>query len=441
MILKYSGSPQNGKDSGSALIMVVILSAIIYLAITLLLLMTTVETHVSFFEQRSMQALFGAESALTLGIADLRANNGQPITINNELVTFADDVIAFSSNTSGTMEDAPLYSHVMLGSASISGASGNGSAVRSIAEHVMVKPFTLFASEELALTGNVSIAGHASDIGSNIHGGQRVRLDRGVSVAGNVTFGTSLECQNQQIGAKNSIICPNNTISGKIQRESGINLPNISEKAYLPKYMYQGKIYEAEALDSYETVALVPKEGEGGEEPPAQAIHLYVERPSDTNPAGVFFADATINDEAMKTLTNFDIQGTLILRGAGEWNIKGIVKIEAVEQFPAILKFSDEPCSLAYFPYENIEAFFADGDHGMNRTSRISGLIYSAGDVTLVSDGVGGELVNGSVFAENITISGVPQFSMRYNLRVLTDSPPGLQLIERSNWREKIGSE
>ena len=75
----------------------------------------------------------------------------------------------------------------------------------------------------------------------------------------------------------------------------------------------------------------------------------------------------------------------------------------------------------------------------MNQTNHVSGLIYSTGDVTLASTGAGGELVRGSVFARNITISGDPQFLLRYNLRLLTDSPPGLQLVERFNWREKIG--
>ena len=75
----------------------------------------------------------------------------------------------------------------------------------------------------------------------------------------------------------------------------------------------------------------------------------------------------------------------------------------------------------------------------MNQTNHISGLIYSTGNVALASNGVGGELLNGSVFAQNITISSDLQFLMRYNLRLLTDSPPGLQLVERFNWREKIG--
>ncbi len=424
-------------DSGAALIMVVVLSAIIYLAITLLLLLTSTETQVSFFEQRSMQAFYAAESALTLGIANLRANNGQPLKITNELVTFADELIAFSSEALPPTQTGALYHHSAFGGALISGATG--ATRRGVAQDVIIKPFTLFASERLSLAGGVKIVGHTADIASNIHGGQHVRLTPGVSVAGNVTSGANIECQNRIIAPEGKITCPANPITGIVQIETDITFPQMSSKVYAPQYMFHGKLYDAEALGSPNIVALVPK---GEVEPPARAIHLYVRRPDPTkNPAGIFYADTIINDDASNTLTNLDIEGTLLLQGAGDWKIKGIVKISAVENFPALLSFSSASCLLTYIPFESIEPYLPEEGNGrdMNTTNHISGLIYSQGDVTLNSHGVDGEFIHGSVFAKNIEISGEIQFVIRYDLRVLTDSPPGLHLVETLNWREYIG--
>ncbi|GAK49358.1 hypothetical protein U14_00580 [Candidatus Moduliflexus flocculans] len=410
--------------------MVVVLSAIIYLTITLLLLLVAVETQVSYSEQRSMQAFFGAESFLALGIADVRALNGEWQNSSPELITFGDELTIFYTTVlqTNSLDDSKnsLYCGWHEGNAFVSGP--NGMTKRRIREDVSVKPFTLFAAEKLVLQSGVKIVGHSDNIKSNVHGNVRVKLDPRVSIEGNVTSSMEIECSN-------GITCPENDIKGKIQRDCALTFPQISEKVYFPEYMYQGKIYKAEALGTPERILLSPKDDV---DPPVQEIHQYRKRPMPgNNPAGVFFADAPINDDASNTLSNFDIEGTLILRGAGNWNIKGIVKITAVEQFPAILKFSDDPFSLTYIPYESIKPFLKEGSD-MNETNHISGLIYSTGDVTLISDGVSRELVNGSIFAKNIKMSGNPQFLMRYNLRILTDSPPGFQLVERLNWWEVL---
>lgn len=420
-------------ETGSALIMVIVLSAIIYLTVTLLLLMTTVETRVSYSEQRSMQALFGAESFLTLGVADGRALNGEWRNSVSEQITFGDELTIFYTRVAGsdkgdTPQKRSLYCGEHRGTAAVYGP--NGLTKRQIWENVRIKPFALFAEQEVSLLSGVKIVGDSNDIKANVHGNTRAYLASGVSVEGNVT-------SNGQIKCAMSAECPKNSATGKIQEDCRLSFPKIAERLYYPKYMYQGKVYEAEPLGTPKSIPLTSKDEK--EQPPAQAIHIYEERPSKANPAGVFFADAPINDEVSNTLTNFDIEGTLILRGAGNWNIKGIVKITAVEQFPAILKFSDAPLSLTYIPFSTIQPFLSEGGGGMNQANQISGLIYSTGDVTLASNGAGGELVKGSVFARNITISGDPQFLLGYNLRLLTDSPPGLQLVERFNWREKIG--
>lgn len=421
-------------DSGSALIMVIVLSAIIYLAVTVLLLMITVETHVSYSEQRSMQALFGAESFLTLGVADGRALNGEWRNSVHEQITFGDELTIFYTRVAGndkvdTHQKRSLYCGEHRGTAAVYGP--NGLTKRQVWESVRIKPFALFAEKGVSLQTGVKIVGHSNDTKANVHGNTHVYLASGVSVDGNVTSNGEIRCAM-------SAACPENSANGKIQSDCRLSVPQIAERLYYQRYMYQGKVYEAEPLGTPERIPLIPKEEDG--QTPAQAVHCYVRRPSaGKNPAGVFFADATINDETSNTLTNFDIEGTLILRGAGEWNIKGIVKIDAVEQFPAILKFSDEPLSLTYIPFATIQPFLSERGGDMNQTNHISGLIYSTGNVALASNGVGGELLNGSVFAQNITISSDLQFLMRYNLRLLTDSPPGLQLVERFNWREKIG--
>jgi len=415
--------------------MVVVLSAIIYLAITLLLLLVAVETQVSYSEQRSMQALFGAESVLTLGLANLRATNGEFVPVH-DVMLLADDWVSFHVDI---LPQKAIYHYGLLTYASLTGA--NGSTRRGIAQDVIIKPFALFAAENLSLADGVNIKGFSENIGANIHGGQHVSLARGVSVEGNVTFGVSLYCSALQMSSNGEFACPENPIAGKIKNTPNISLPSIKPTIYAPTYQYQGKEYQAEVLGAPAIVAL---EKNGEIEPPASAVSVYVKRPNpDTNPAGVFFTNTVINDDTTNTLTNLDIEGTLILQGSAPWKMKGMLKIAAVENFPALLSLSTNSLGLTYIPFESIEQFLskAEGGSGMNTTNRISGLIYSKGDVTLTSDGVGGELVNGSVFAQNITIIGMPQFTMRYNLRVLTDSPPGVHLVERMNWREFIGDD
>jgi type II secretory pathway component PulK len=61
-------------SSGVVLLMVLILSAIMYLIASTLLLITMTEIHISDFEQRSTQAFYAAESSVTLGLSKLREN-------------------------------------------------------------------------------------------------------------------------------------------------------------------------------------------------------------------------------------------------------------------------------------------------------------------------------------------------------------------------------
>lgn len=423
------------ENAGSALIMVVVLSAIIYLAITLLLLLVAVETQVSYSEQRSMQAFFSAESTLAFSHANLRALNGEFVPMH-DVMQLADDWALYRNNV---IPQQAIYHYKTFAYVTLVGA--NGMTQRGVGQDIIVKPFALFAAGDLSLTDGVTIKRFSENIGANIHGEQRVSLARGVSVEGNVTFGASLDCPGLKMAQEGELACPENPILGKIRRAPTIPFPSIKTAIYTPTYRYHGKEYQAEALGAPTIVAL---EKNGETEPPATAIHVYARRPNLTmNPAGVFFADSVINDETTNTLTNLDIEGTLILQGSAPWKMKGILKIEAVENFPAILSFSSNSLDLHYLPFENIEQFLPKGGqgHNMNTTNHISGLIYSKGDVTLISDGAGGELVKGSVFAQNITITATPQFIMRYNLRVLTDSPPGLSLLDTMNWCEYIGDD
>ena len=86
------------RSAGSALISVVILSAIVYLAIVALLILAATETQIAYYEQRTMQAFYGAESALTLGIADLRGYNGEKVSVFNEAVIIGGEPETFSSH-------------------------------------------------------------------------------------------------------------------------------------------------------------------------------------------------------------------------------------------------------------------------------------------------------------------------------------------------------
>ena len=153
----------------------------------------------------------------------------------------------------------------------------------------------------------------------------------------------------------------------------------------------------------------------------------------------MFYVSSEINSDASGALVALAIQGTLLLEHPVK--LRGIVQISAVDNFPALVNFSENPLEITLMPIEKIAPFLdatGSGGRALPNESLIQGLIYSLGDVAITADDVGGTALKGSIFAKNITLTGNPTLKMAYNLRVLTNSPPGLQLVERSEWREYL---
>lgn len=406
------------RSAGSALISVVILSAIVYLAIVALLILAATETQIAYYEQRTMQAFYGAESALTLGIADLRGYNGEKVSVFNEAVIIGGEPATFSSHLEKPKKKETgvesLYHHSLVGTATRTGP--NGATTRAVQQDIVIKPFALFASKSLQLRGGCAIAGHA-------HGNDSVSLDAGALIDGNLTSSAGAPAFSEQV-------------TGKAQGEEEMRLPIIPLRAYYPKYIYKGEVFEAEPLALPETIPLIAKDDA---QPPAAELRLYAQTPSVKNPAGVFYVSSEINSDASGALVALAIQGTLLLEHPAK--LRGIVQISAVDNFPALVNFSENPLEITVIPPELITPFM-DLTVGSSRAlpddSLIQGLIYSSGDVAITAEGVSGTALKGGIFAKNITLTGNPTLKMEYNLRVLTNSPPGLQLVERSEWREYL---
>lgn len=406
------------RSAGSALISVVILSAIVYLAIVALLILAATETQIAYYEQRTMQAFYGAESALTLGIADLRGYNGEKVSVFNEAVIIGGEPATFSSHLEKPKKKETgvesLYHHSLVGTATRTGP--NGATTRAVQQDIVIKPFALFASKSLQLRGGCAIAGHA-------HGNDSVSLDAGALIDGNLTSSAGAPAFSEQV-------------TGKAQGEEEMRLPIIPLRAYYPKYIYKGEVFEAEPLALPETIPLIAKDDA---QPPAAELRLYAQTPSVKNPAGVFYVSSEINSDASGALVALAIQGTLLLEHPVK--LRGIVQISAVDNFPALVNFSENPLEITLMLIEKIAPFLdatGSGGRALPNESLIQGLIYSLGDVAITADDVGGTALKGSIFAKNITLTGNPTLKMEYNLRVLTNSPPGLQLVERSEWREYL---
>ncbi len=73
-------------SSGSVLLMALITSAILYLVAVTLLLLTMTEVQISDFESRSTQALYAAESSVTLGLSYLRQEHNYRATASDTMM-------------------------------------------------------------------------------------------------------------------------------------------------------------------------------------------------------------------------------------------------------------------------------------------------------------------------------------------------------------------
>ncbi len=389
--------------------MVLVLSAIMYLIAATLLLITMTEVHIADFEQRSTQAFYAAESSVTLGLAklrtntDYRTNSSEMISIGGNTgllnVQFYDGTNDGNGHFRKSLSPS-LYRLVLRGKGTVPGL--NAAAKRTVERDVVVKPFALFAQNNLTLTGGCTISG-------NIHGNSTVRIDIGSTVTGNAT--------------SNGTIINNGIITDtESSLEPKIELPAFPITSYFPKYQYNGAEYEAKPL-THDTVTLSPA---GGIDPPASSLELYSGFPTSDNPAGVFYPDSEITG----TLTALQVEGTVIIPTAypkSIVSINGAVTITPVDNFPALISMKN----LNVILIGNLENF-----SNSLKKSRIQGLIYIQDDVSFFGNDIVGEVINGSIFGRNITITGNPMFQVTYDPAVISDPPPGIDLFELGEWRE-----
>ena len=411
-------------SSGTVLIMVLILNAIIYLAISTLLLLIVTEIHLADFEQRSTQAFYVAESAITEGIVRLRVNHKNHHDLNN-LITVGGHQHALTTTFTPQPcgEDGASESWYALTLQGLGIVTGPQAATRRKVERkLVIKPFTLFAERNVNLQYWCQISG-PDDTNGNIHGNALVSIGDDVTVEGDVSSSDEI------------LVSSNATLTGETSEdEPEIVFPDFFVTPYAPKYMYNGEEYQAQPLFP----SAFPSE-----DGTARLDIYHSGTPGTENPAGVYLLQDEITDEVSGTLTvftAFDVQGTVIVRAP--FNLKGRVRIEpAAEHFPAFISANGHSVEMTFVDLATIETAFPDLDIEdfalIPNENSIQGLIYSAGDMSLTaySDKLD---VHGSIFGQNVTLDGDAVLNVTYDPRIMTNSPPGLQLVDYGEWREVI---
>ena len=402
--------------SGTALFTVLLLSVLMYFIATTMLIFTMREIRRTDRMHRSHQAFYAAESAISMGISKLRDDSNYRQKNDSEYISIGKNPATLTVQTYDGIDDeagyyrsslpASLYLRVLRGIGLVSGAQ---MVVKRIVEReIVVKPFVLFAHQNLTVRGRCTIDGKHY---GNLHGNHTVTIGKNVSV-------------------KDADVTSHTTVSVKGTSSPGtepeIAFPEFSFDHYFPQYTYNGEIYDAEPLTLSSVIELVADDEEV--ELPGSQIKIYKGKPdSSTNPAGVFYLDSI--DESSETLTVIEVEGTVIIRSSGSLTMRGVITITPVENFPALI--SEKSLSLTLLG--NLDRFSA----GIPE-NRIHGLIYSSGNISLTGENTTGEIISGSIWGRNITIQGNPVFKMVYDPALMSDSPPGIELIEQGAWKEII---
>lgn len=394
-----------------------------FLFASTLLLFTMTEVHISDFEQRSTQAFYAAESSVTLGLAKLRTNT--------DYRTDTNDTISIGGNTGllnvqfydGTHDKnghyrkalAPsLYRLALRGQGSVPGL--NAAARRTIERDVVVKPFVLFARNTVTLSAGCKVTG-------NIHSNASVIIDKLSEVKGNVTSNGPVTIGDKIFNDTKPKKINDGIVDGTVSSlEPEIIVSLLPIVLYFPKYHYKGKEYKAEPL-VHDTVTLSPV---GGVDPPAPSIEVYSGFPTTDNPAGVFYP----NTEIMGPLTALQVKGTVVIPSAYPKStvlINGVVTITPVDNFPALICEKELDIRLI----GNLEKFLKS-----LKKNRIIGLISVKEDVSLSGTDTPGDIIQGSIFGNGIIITANPTLQVTYNSAIISDPPPGIDLIEIGEWRE-----
>jgi hypothetical protein len=184
-------------SSGSVLLMVLIMSAILYLVAATLLFLTMTEVHLADFEQRSTQAFFVAESSIARGISKLRQNPDDRTT-TTDTMSIGGNVGSLNVQFHRKIFDntTSLYQLILEGTGSVTGS--HAAANRIVRRDVIVKPFAVFAQNNVLLSGGCQIIG-------NVHGNGSVILWPDSRITGDVTSSVSVQSDEGQISGIQTI--------------------------------------------------------------------------------------------------------------------------------------------------------------------------------------------------------------------------------------------
>lgn len=392
---------------GTALFMVLLLTTILFLLISTMLLLTMTEINISDVEQRSTQAFYAAESAFSVGIAKLRQTNGAYRHQNDPYNFSAGNNPGFMFVQTTSITPPALYRFLIRGTGSISGV--HAVTTRKIEREVAVKPFVLFAENEVTLNDQCAVVG-------NVHGNTAVNIAKTANIEGDATSNQSIANQGTVTGTQS-------------KNEPEIVLPPLLAARYTPTYRYKDasgnmKLYQAQPLSLIsDTIALSEV---NKIKPPAPSIELYSGFPSAENPAGIFYLPSDLTGN----LVALHIEGTLLIPTSA-FHLNGIIRITPVEKhYPAIISTNNLELKLI----GNLEQFAAGNEIPDNR---IQGLIYTTGTVEIDTEEFIGELMTGSIFAQAITLTDV-QMAYQKDPTLLAKPPPGIDFIDIGEWREII---
>ena len=142
------------------------------------------------------------------------------------------------------------------------------------------------------------------------------------------------------------------------------------------------------------------------------------------NPAGVFSLTAELSAD---TLTAIQVNGTLIIPSGEPLTMQGIIHIEPKKNFPALISLKHLNLTLI----GNLEKFSKSLEK-----NRIEGFMYVLGNVLITANDAPGELLYGSLFADDIRIVANPLVKMTYDPKIFSNPPPGIDFIDFGAWRE-----
>lgn len=411
----------NNSSSGTVLIMVLILSAIMFLIASTLLLITMTEVHISDFEQRSTQAFYTAESSITLGLSELRKNadhrsNKQDImSIGGNIGMLAVKFVSLSPS---------LYHLVLKGTGTVPGLNA-AEAKRIVERAVVVKPFVLFAWRGVTVSGGCKIIG-------KIHGNDSVSIDKLSTVKGDLTSSNPVTIGDEIFNDPAPKTINNGIVDGTVSsREPEITFPTLPIALYLQKYWYNAIECKAQPL-IHKTVILSPVDGVN---PPVPSVDIYSGEPTPENPAGIFYLES----EIIGSFIIFNVTGTVVDPfTTGSLSINGSIKImpgsnEDFKHFPALITARN--LNITFTSVESLNPFFSYEDL---KKSQIEGLIYADGDVSFTENDTTGNVMTGSILGENISITGNSGFQVTYDSTIISDPPPGIDLIEPGEWKESF---